>query len=826
MFKLALRNITSKPFRAVATVLAIAVAVAMIFAMLSFSPAVYEYIYSTQTAISGRSDIVISTNSSSDRLIDNLTAPIEDLDNVEYVVPTLSLYAQLSDGEYVQVRGFKKDYAGYLQDIEAYAGNIDDINANEDNVVISKAMADRYGLELGSVIELSLGSQKNKRYFVAAIAKQGGYFLNDSPYLMIGRIEGFSRLLSGIQIRQICNEIYVKVADGADTDALIKEISSMPQYESMLVKRTDDSGYIQEQADSLSAPVVLSGAAVLALGVAVIVLLFMMSEGEKVSLISNYSIIGATKKQILAIFLTESIILACAGAIIGSALAVGIFVGILKLTLSSSIIFSISAWRLFGSAVLGLASAVISSLVPILRAFKGTIRQNQLNIKQPSRILKVLCPVLIALTAVSVAIEFAVPSATAVMAVVSLALALITLGVCVAPLLRITAKVGGKISNPSSKVASVNIRRDGRFARSVTMLGVGMTVSMMLFMAWSVTKSVFSDYVSSFADLVFVTNVQSTVDTDGFLITDAENKGNKVDFATKIVWQQGTLKGDGFDKTMNILGSKDALELVNFGYITDRAEVEGLLNINYSGAEYGEDNNPYVFLDNALTILYGVKIGDTFTLVLDGKSETVCVGGILEHKLFSGNYIVMSDELILKLYGVAPDTVVLKTTGDVSRIVNDLRAEFASNNYYVVDVLTAYKWDMQSSDAVFDLVGTLAIVVALFIFAVTVAAAMVGRGANERSRAALLNAGMSNRALLFTELLEHGLIALVSFVLSFAVSVLLTASLIHALRLFGLYFEFMYEAWVVATAGIVMGAGYTFVPIAFNFKKGYNIKKR
>ena len=49
MLKLALRNILSKPFRAAATVLAVAVSVAMIFAMLSFGGAVYEYIYSTET---------------------------------------------------------------------------------------------------------------------------------------------------------------------------------------------------------------------------------------------------------------------------------------------------------------------------------------------------------------------------------------------------------------------------------------------------------------------------------------------------------------------------------------------------------------------------------------------------------------------------------------------------------------------------------------------------------------------------------------------------------------------------------------------------------
>ncbi|MDE6302194.1 MAG: ABC transporter permease, partial [Clostridia bacterium] len=507
---------------------------------------VYEYIYSTQTATSGRSDIVISTNSSSDRII-NVATPLTALDGVENIIPSLSLYALL-DGEYVQLRGFEKEHFEDLQNIDVLEGSVSELDKNTDNIVISKATAKHYGLEIGGRISLSLGKQ-TATFYVGAIADESGYFLNNAPFLIIGRIEGMSRLLADIQVRQICNEIYIQVADGVDVDALIDKISAMEQYSKMLVRRTGDSGYIKEQADSLSAPVVLAGAAVLALGVAVIVLLFMMSENEKVSLISKYGIVGATKKQILGIFLSESALLACAGAVLGSALAVGVFTAILKLTLSPNIVFSISVLRLFGAALLGLVSAIISSVLPIARAFKGTIRQNQLGVKPRSKAMRILCPVMIALTIVSVAIEFAVPAATAVMAVISLVLILATLGVCLAPAMRSGARISEKIPNPSTKVAAINVRRDGRFARSVTMLGVGMTVSVMLFMSWAMTKSVFGDYVSSFSDMIFVTNVQSTVDAEQFKNTDG------VDYATKIVWQQGTLKSRNYDKTMNIIGS-------------------------------------------------------------------------------------------------------------------------------------------------------------------------------------------------------------------------------------------------------------------------------
>ena len=814
MFKLALRNIISKPLRAVATVLAIAVAVAMIFAMLSFSSAVYEYIYSTQTATSGRSDIVISTNSSSDR-ITTVTKPLENLEEVEYVCPTLTLYAQFND-EYVQVRGFNKGQSEILQNIvfEKQQYNFDD---NEANIVISSAAAKHFGLNVGDLVSLTLGTQ-SANFYVGAIAEKSGYFLNDAPFLIFGRLEWVSKLILGTTSLDLCNEIYIKANDGVDIDALVERISAMPEYSTMLVKRTGGS-YIKEQADSLSAPVVLAGVAVFALAVAVVVLLNMMSEGEKISLISKYFVIGATKKQIIGIFLLESVLLACVGAIVGSALAVGVFVGILKATLSSTVLFSISAWRLFLAGVVGLFSAVLSSLIPILRSFRGTIRQNQINASgamgrgRRSRLAAVLCPVMIAITILLVIIEFTVPSATAIVSVFSLISALVTLGMCIAPLLRLSAKIGDKISNPSVKVASVSIRRDGRFSRSVIMLGVGMTVSIMLFMAWAMTKSVFSDYVADFSEMVFVTNVQAGVDVSDF------EEVNGVDSANKIIWKQGELSGANFDKTMNILGSENALDIIEFGYITPREDIERLLRSANTA------DKPYVFLDKALTVLYGVQVGDTLEMTVDGTTMTVTVGGMLEHRLFSGNYIVISEHVMKDLFGTSVDTVLLTVSGNMSDTVNGLRAQFANNNYYVVDVLTAYKWEMQSSNAVFDLIGTLAIVVAVFIFAITVFASQVGRGTDEKGRVALLNAGMSKRALLGAEVSEYSAIALISYILSFAASVLLTACLIHALRLFGMYFEFMYEAWVVALVGAVMAAGYALVPVAFNFKKGYTIKK-
>lgn len=90
-----------------------AVAVAMIFCMISFKGAVFDYIYETETSAAGNSDIVISTNSNSDR-ITTVAEPLKNIEEVKDIVPSLNLYA-LYKNEYVSVRAFVSSQLQTLQ---------------------------------------------------------------------------------------------------------------------------------------------------------------------------------------------------------------------------------------------------------------------------------------------------------------------------------------------------------------------------------------------------------------------------------------------------------------------------------------------------------------------------------------------------------------------------------------------------------------------------------------------------------------------------------------------------------------------------------------
>lgn len=809
MLKLAFKNLNAKPLRTIATILAVAVAVAMIFCMISFKGAVFDYIYETETSAAGNSDIVISTNSNSDR-ITTVAEPLKNIEEVKDIVPSLNLYALYKD-EYVSVRAFVSSQLQTLQKIDVAYGDLSGMEngANEDNIVLSKAAAEHFGLRVGDNVRLKLGTNEVS-FYVGAIAEQSGYFLDDSPYRFVCVTSNASKLVLPVSANEFCNEIYLSLKDGVDVNTVIEKIKGIERYSTMLVKASRDGAYVEEKTSSLTAPVVLAGGAVLLLGVAVIVILFLMSESEKKTLISKLTVIGATKRQIFGLFAIESFIISVLGALIGSALAVGVFVGLLKVTLSSSVTFDVNAPYLFLSGAIGFVSAMASSLVPVARAFKGTVRENQLDLKKNAVWTKWIAPVFFALTIVCLIIEFCVPAATAYAAVFSMIFALCTVATGCVPLVKFAGKGLAKTSSPSMKIAGLDVQREKRFTRSVSMLTVGVTVSVMLFMAWSLTTSIFSSYVKEFENMAFVSNVRYDVNAEDFKTSQG------VKDATKMVWGQCTVKVAGNGKTMNVLGSADIINMVDFEFITPKETV-------YERISSDKD---YVFVDYALKTLYGIDEGDSIEMTVGDVTRTVVVGGILKHELFSGNYIVTSSDVLERAFSKQIDTVLIVSDGtDMQRTVGALREKWADKNYYVISALDAFRWDMESMQSVFDLIGTLAVVVAIFIFAVTAASALIGRGGAKKARTALLNAGMSKNMLLGAEVCEYAVIAAVALALSVVSSAVLTASLIHALRLFGLYFDFMYRTWVVFVTGIAMCGAYALVPLALNFKKGYNVKK-
>lgn len=802
--KLAIKNIYAKPWRAVATVFVVAVAVALVFSMLSFSDAVFDYLFAVGTASAGDSDLTLATNSVSDRILS--VDGLEEVDGVKDVVPTLNMYA-LYQGGYVSLRGFDKGDYETLSDIEVVEGSVSDLDLNTDNVVISQDMAEEYGLKVGDGIAVKSGT-KTINFYVVAIAKATGYFLGESPYLVIGNVKGVSRLIYGEYA--VYNEVYLMAEDGANLDTIINTILSMPKYKDMTLGESQDAQYVTNQTNSMSAPVVIAGVGVLVLALAFVVLISLTSLGERKKFVSKLTVVGATKSQIAQIFLYESLILAFVGAVVGSILAGGVFALLLKVTLSSVVAFRISTIKLFGSAVIGFVTAVASVLIPIAISMRNTISANE-NERRKSVVWKAL-PIALVLTAVaSVIVEFTAKGGRGSLSLVNVVLVLVALVVSVPFVLRALAKLLEKAPKATIKLTAKSLSRERRHTR-LQILTAGMTVAMLLFMAWGLTTDIFTGYLVEFEDKVLVTNVPSSIASSPNIegILDVEG----VESAVPMVWRQGKMTEIGKGKTVNIIGSEKALDLIDFAFVTNETELRQSLLIPGN-----------IVIDKAYQELYGLNVGDKVALEIEGKTANLTIAGITRHKLFNGNYVIASIDTFEDAYGIGADTVLV-VADDAKLMAEKIRSQFVERNYYAQDALTVYQWDAESLGNVFDLVGTLAIVMAVLVFMVLVASAVASRPNGEKGRTAMLSAGMAKNTLLLAEVYEYAITAITAFVLSFAVSVLMTASLIGALRLFGLYFEFMYGADIVAIVGAVLSVGYALIPLITGFKKKYTLLRQ
>lgn len=811
--RLALKNLKAKPLRTLAAVLVTALSVAMFFCMFSFGGAVYEYVYAVETADAGNSDILIKAKSSGDRLalVDPLFADESIADAIEYVSPSLSLYGLASaDGKdvgYVRARGFDADKIELLQRLNVTEGSLDDLlSGNPSNVAVSRAAAEALGLAAGDT--LTVRTAGTVYFRVAAICENDGYFFSDAPYTLIGcNADGVSRLLGSSLA--VYNEIYIKVKDGVDRDAMIEKISSLGAYENLSVGCAAETGYVQARADGIAAPVTVAGGAVALLAVVGIVLVFAMSVSEKRAYAAKLALCGATKKQLYAVFAAEGAVIAAAGALVGAGIACGAFALLLRAVLSSALVFSVNGGLLAGAAVSGGALAFASSLYPLVKAFGSSPKENMNGIGAKHRFANVAAAAVCTVVAlVCLLTEYLAPAAKGVLSVVNVVLSAAVAALWAPSAVRLAAKGLARMPRPALKVAGYAAARERRVSRSASLLTAGIFSVMLLFTAWSVTTSVFTEYTAEFGNMVLVTNVPSDVDTDEFGELDC------VETAVATVWRQADIEGSFGNMTVNVLGSVSALDLLDFAYVTPRADVERALAA-------GE-----VVLDYSMTELYGTAVGDEILLEMDGTERTFTVGGIVRHNFFNGRYAIVSERALADGFGIFADTVALVVTGDASAAAEEIRTRFAERNYYAVSAVEAYDWDVRSLENVFDLIGTLAFVIAIIVFAVASAAAVSGRAVSADTRSSLMCAGLSRNGLLASEVCELALTAAVAFAFALPFTALAVSSLINALRLFGLYYEFMFAAWVAAVSGLAVAALYSALPIIFGFRRGYEMRRK
>ena len=788
-------------------IIAVALSIVVLFCVFSFNGAVEKYLTSVETASCGNADISITPKSDSAKISSLNEA--KSVEGVEYAVGILNFYGE-SDGTYLNLVGLDKNDFELLHTLDVVSGSKEELFSNAENVAISVKTAKDMNLSVGDEIEISVFGRTNK-FYVSAICKQTGYFAEDNPAKILGHNAGGMARLIGISLGGIYNKIFVKVEKGFSVSSVVDNIKATETYGKMTVKESVDYEYINQQSKSYGATVVIGGIAIAILIVGAIVILYMLSSEEKRILISKLTAIGATKRQLVGLFMTENGFISLTGLLLGLCLApLGLFI-LLKATISEAV-FSVNAGLLIGAGILIAAISFAAGFLPYLISKRKSSRENLISEKGKGIAEKIITCVLISVVVALTFTMFFAKSPTSrgvagIINVVAIALATCFLAPhCV----KLFGKIFKKSKNPSVYIAGNNLSVR-RTSRGIKLLTLGVSVGILLTLSYTVTKAVFSDFKKDYSDLIFVTNISSDTSAD----YDRVAAVGGVDKVSKAIWLKGEAEIVGNKKSVNVIGVDDVFEIIDFRFKTDKSVCLQRLN---------DEEKNYCLIDYAYSVLYGLKEGDVISISFENKTATFTIGGIVRQELFGGAYIVAGRKNLSAAMGISGyDTIVAKAV-NADKVAKEMQASFSVNNLFVLTALETFSWESESFDNIFNLIGSMAILFILAISASVVVNVVIARGTAKNERSQLLLLGTIKKDLLLSEWLEYFIVALVSFIVAMAFSALHIASLIYALLLFDLYFEFYYVAWVAFTVSGLMCGLYALLPFIFCFKKGYGVK--
>lgn len=814
IFKLALRNLTEKPFRSVSLAIVIALTIAISFCVLSYSGAAGFYVNAVEKAETGESDIKIVYRSDGSRIIDT-SALNGMMGDFEYCVGSLTVFGMIENGSYVRVRGFEKNDLEKIHSLSCVQGSVENLLERSDNVAVSESAAKALNLKIDSQISVTV-MNKTKAFYVAAIASDDGYFAGDYPFTLIGINRGVTSYFNS-EWGGFYSEIYIKLKNPTTADTKIEEIKALPKYSNMLVEGAVNTNAINEKTRMLSAPINIIGGAINFLAVSAIVLLFAAGAGQKRKMISRLSVIGATKGQTAAVIAVESLILGAEGAILGAALAVGALKLLLSVTLSVGLGFKISILLLLLSSLIGFAVTLISGFVPFFIARRHTDRENIVLQKGGKLKIQTIAFVVCIITvAAMLAVELILSNKTSGIIAIFVFILLLLMVVLFSPLILNAVSfvvTKAKKKNADFLIASKNVSRLSPSRRILQSMTLGLTVCSMLFVTWIFTTGLFTGFIDEFSDLILVQNVPSQQS-----VVDDFSSVQGVKKAVPAIWRKTKMSFQGNEMNINVLGSSQAFDTLAFEFITDESEARQKLNEVYKGGE------KTAFIDKSYNILYGLNVGDTFTLTVEGNSSDFVVGGIVQQKIFTGNYIVVSESTLSAAFNLpAFDTVLIVADG-VEETIGRLRSSFADKNYFIIGGLDNFKYEIEAFEDIFNLIGLLAFLITAMVAAAIVFNTTFARAQKETERTQFLIAGMSKKHLFRSEVFEHIILSVGAFLIAFLFSFPLSICLIDILKLADIYFKYTLAPLPAFICSFAFALGYIFMPFIARYKKGYSLR--
>lgn len=813
-FQLALRYLWGRKQRMILTTLAVVFGVAILFGMNGLMPAMIEAFRHNVVTSAGVVDITISAKSNGvfDASLLDLVGSTDGVDQYSGSLQRSVLMPEslggkidpLTGSSALLITGLDPQTARTVRNYPVSSGRF--LEPGDSSVaVISSKMADKMNLSVGSTLRIpsSLGTADLEVIGILDSITAGA----DEIYVPLAKTQEILNLPG--QINSI--------------DILIKSTADAAQVSNALLAKLGDafkSGPVQV-GNELAVVMSLGGGimtffGVMALAMAAFIIFntFRTVVAERRHDLGMLRALGASRKMIMGLIITESLIQGIigtvAGLILGALLAYGLLNGMnymiqqyLRVSISHPV-FTAGNW--IASILLGVGFTVGSSYFPAVSAMKVTpleaLRPSTASIEQKQYVRRAVVGVI--LTALSVAgllvNDLNVSSFAALLFLVGMVL---LAPVLVKPVADTFGRLLGLFFAREGNLAQGNLaRQPGRAAITASAMMIGLAITIALVGMVSSIINAFYGYLDKSLGADYLVMPSS-------LVLGGGNLGAAPNLSREI----SEVKGIERVTTLRLASStfkNQSLQLIGIDPQT-YPQVAGLeFSVGDPATAFAAlGSERGIIINGILSASSGIKVGDTITLKTSSGDQSYQVVGIamdyLNAKLATGyisqqnmaaDFHVTSDVLLMANH--AADANTAETTAALKALVDQYPSFSMVDSVHFKE--SQKKTFNKAMSAIYVLVVMLAIP-GLIAMTNTMSINIIER---TREIGMLRAVGSTRRQVKRIVLAESLLLSALGTVLGIAVGLFMSYYMVKALRITGFTLSFYFPG-VGILVGIAVG---------------------
>ena len=751
-----LKNMREKKFRTFLILFSIILSSALFLASMAISNTMESMYVNRMKKYYGNSDIIMAAgeNASSSFFRTAITEGFHDqLTYAVGAVDSSALYKpERNETVQISLKGF------LLKDLQmmnpvVLSQLLDDESFTGRKIIISRVMANKYGLESGDRIDLEINGVTRK-FQIAALAESMGPFQEDGRNVMA--IVPLNTLNSIYNARGKVSILYMKLKDPAALQQTIDALSqSHRRYE---VREPISMEEMQQYVSRITTPFLMMTTMVLFMSILIIYTSFKVITMERLPIIGTFRSIGATRKMTDMVLIFESIMYGILGGLLGCGLGLGILYIMTYIMsenpwtgvrMKTSIQFT--AGQLLGAFLLALILSFISSILPIIKISKIPVKDIVLgkfearDNKKPWRFRVGICFLLIAL--------FGPRLAPRSLGLIIGSLCLILSGTAVTFLvpyitngfIRFFERLYLYIFGNEGILAAKNLRDNRSILNNISLLSVGISS---LLMVNTISYSVVTELTSFYKEAdfqIWMWVPQGSRSTDQLIRTI-----------------------DGVEDMYGIVGTQnieiaDTRHKINLLHGVDKNKYLDYWNVDLIEENlYELDQGRNILLTQTLKDKFGVQVGDVLPLKMGKGERSYRVIGIFHSLRWNGNYALISDRYLKTDTGqVYYDNIYVKTNKEPEEVKNALKKKFARNWPWVETVAQMEDNEQKSNSQLFTILNgfsLLTLVIGIFGVMNNLVISFIER---KRSLAVFRSIGMSKKQtikMIFIEAFTGGLI--------------------------------------------------------------------